>query len=76
VAVRGGEREPDWAGERRWAGCRVWAARKKKEKGEGVGWAEKRWGENRKALHFYTRVKQIQFKLKFKEFKFKLNNKQ
>ena len=58
-------------------GPRSWAAQRKKGKGEGngpVGLKAKRGKRN--SFAFLKLVQTIQFKLKFREFKFNLNNKQ
>ena len=72
---RGGRVGPAWAArkERKQAGRRK---KKEEEAGPGCWVGLKREREKERVLHFSKRFKQIQFEFKFKELKFKLNNKQ
>ena len=78
--LREGEAGTGWAGVRRWAGGGGLAREgERKKKGEvGLGWNQGRKRERKKkGFAFFLKLFQtIQFKFKFREFKFKLNNKQ
>jgi hypothetical protein len=77
---RGGKGAPDWAKTRelgRWRGFGPCGKERKegKKKKRWAGWAEKE-REKKKAFPFLKLIQTIQFKLKFREFKFEPNNKQ
>ena len=78
--LREGEVGTGWAGGRRWAGGGGLAREgERKKKGEvGLGWNQGRKRERKKkGFAFFLKLFQtIQFKFKFREFKFKLTNKQ
>ena len=82
LAPRGRERKRKGGEMTGWAGGKgngpagggVWAAGEEKEREREVGWAKTdREGER---VFFNNEIQTIQFKFKFREFKFKLNNKQ
>ena len=52
---------------------KIWAAKKRRKK-EGLGREIK--GREKREFAFLKLIQTIQFKLKFREFKFELNNKQ
>ena len=67
--LREGEAGTGWAGVRRWAGGGESLAREGERK-------KKRERNERLCIFFLKLIRTIQFKFKFREFKFKLNNKQ
>ena len=71
-----GEGAPIWAERGKWAGGREEFGPREKKKRKGEGGGLKTRGGKRKDFAFLKLNQTIQFKLKFREFKFEPNNKQ